>query len=240
MVIRAAYDNFDRYYSPAVVFMTASEIMTTPHVQYFTVDYDGATITMTSNPSACPLTFTVSEDGSGVDNIEIRENGVLLGAAETSSAAVDAEGEWYFGASGNGGTLYYCPSNGSSYVISVTDNTGGTSTFSGTKGGTLADGSVSGWVGPNPFDPATDEAVYINVGLEQSANVVVTIFDYTGRVVKTINAGAMGAGETSIAWDGRTAEGTVVADGAYMARIEASGSAGSTASAVVWIAVVEK
>ena len=236
----SAYDNFERYYATTGGVHDCVGNYTTPHVQYFTVDYDGATITMTSNPNACPLTFTVDEDGSGVDNIEIRENGVLLGAAETSSAGVDEEGEWYFAESGNGGTLYYCPSNGATYVITVTDNTGGSSTFTGTKGGTLTDNDVTGWAGPNPFDPAVDDAFNINVGLAGAANVIVRIYDYTGRIVKTINAGSLGAGETAIAWDGRTDEGTQVADGAYMARIEASGLYGSTASAVVWIAVVEK
>ena len=234
-----AYDNFDRYYSVSGGVHDCVGNSTTPHVQYFTVDYDGATITMTSNPNACPLVFTIDEDGSGVDNIEIRENGVLLGEAQGSIGAVDEEGEWYFASSSNGGTLYYCPSNGSSYVISVTDNSGGTSTFAGTKGGTLSDGSVTGWAGPNPFDPATDDAFNINVGLEQAANVVIRIYDYSGSLVKTINAGNLGAGESAIAWDGRTDGGTMVADGAYMARIEASGS-GSSASAVIWIAVVEK
>jgi hypothetical protein len=236
----SAIDNFDRYYSTSGGVYDCVGNNTTPHVQFFTVDYDGATITINSNPNACPLMFTIQDDGAGIDNIEIRENGVLVSAAETSAGAVDESGEWYFGASGTGGTLYYCPSLGATYEIKVTDNMGVVTIYTGTSQGVLSDGSVSAWVGPNPYDPETDADFAINVGLESAANVMVQIFDYAGGLVKTINAGALGAGETRVPWNGRTDGGTLVGNGAYMARIEASGTNGSTASAVVWIAVVEK
>jgi flagellar basal-body rod modification protein FlgD len=136
--------------------------------------------------------------------------------------------------------LYYCPSLGVTFEIKVTDELGGTSTFTSTNQGALTDGSVSAWVGPNPYDPESDDDFSINVGLAQAANVVVQIYDYAGGLVKTLNAGALGAGETRIPWNGRTDGGTMVGTGAYMARVEASGTNGSAASAVVWIAVVEK
>ncbi|MGB5105495.1 MAG: FlgD immunoglobulin-like domain containing protein [Candidatus Zixiibacteriota bacterium] len=234
------WDNFDHYYYHGGGASDCAGNYADPHVQYFTVDYDGANIIMTSNTNACPLTFDVEDDGAGVASIEIRENNVLLDDAESSAGAVDESGEWYFAESGNGGTLYYCPSLGVTFEIKVTDELGGTSTFTSTNQGNLGEGSVSAWVGPNPYDPESDEAFSINVGLAQAANVVVQIYDYAGGLVKTLNAGAVGAGETRIPWDGRTDGGTMVGTGAYMARIEASGTSGSAASAVVWIAVVEK
>ena len=236
----SAWDNFDRYYAHGHGVSDCVGNHSDPHVQYFTVDYDGANISMTSNPNACPLTFDIEDDGAGVESVEIRENNVLLGSAEESAGDVDASGEWYFAASGNGGTLYYCPSLGVTFEIKVTDELGGTSTFTSTNQGSLGEGSVSAWVGPNPYDPESDDDFSINVGLAQAANVVVQIYDYAGGLVKTLNAGALGAGETRIPWNGRTDGGTMVGTGAYMARVEASGTNGSAASAVVWIAVVEK
>jgi glucose/arabinose dehydrogenase len=53
----------------------------------------------------------------------------------------------------------------------------------------------------------------------------VSVYDLQGRLVRTVQHSAVGAGEHSIAWDGRDDAGRSVADGIYLARIEVGGSA---------------
>ncbi len=236
----SAWDNFDLYYDAGDGVEDCVGNNTTPHVQFFVVDREGATVTLQNEADACPLIFQIADDGSGMDDLEIFENGVeVTRAAQANAAAVDAAGEWYFMASGSGGTLYYCPENGVNYEIRVTDNTGSVTNYYGTKAGVFSDGDVSGWAGPNPFDPETESFAF-NVKLEKAAdNIVIRIFNMAGEHLKTINYGAMGAGEHAVAWNGRTDGGTMVADGGYIAEVVASGKS-SSAYTVIRFAVVEK
>jgi flagellar basal-body rod modification protein FlgD len=60
------------------------------------------------------------------------------------------------------------------------------------------------------------------VDLAQAADQVkVTIHDASGREIRTINLDAQAAGPSAFAWDGKTADGTQAADGAYSFSVSA-------------------
>jgi flagellar basal-body rod modification protein FlgD len=71
----------------------------------------------------------------------------------------------------------------------------------------------------------------VNFSLAQAANQVsVAIKDSTGATVKTIAAGALGAGEGSIGWDGSTDSGSQANPGTYSFSVTAQDSTGSNIS----------
>jgi len=75
---------------------------------------------------------------------------------------------------------------------------------------------------PNPFNPDT----WIPYQLSSDAQVNLTIYDMTGRVVRTIEVGSKPAGRyksksKAIYWDGHNEFGERVASGVYFYRIEA-------------------
>jgi flagellar hook assembly protein FlgD len=64
---------------------------------------------------------------------------------------------------------------------------------------------------PNPFNPSTR----IEFVLERASNVELAVFDLAGRHLVTLQQGALDAGEHSVTWDGRTAQGAAVSAGQY-------------------------
>jgi hypothetical protein len=72
---------------------------------------------------------------------------------------------------------------------------------------------------PNPFNPTTT----ITYDLPKNGNIKLKIFDPTGQEVKTLINGYESAGSHAISWDGTNANGTIVASGIYMYRLEANG-----------------
>jgi len=70
---------------------------------------------------------------------------------------------------------------------------------------------------PNPFNPGTE----IQFVLPESANVKLTIFNLLGKEVRIIFEGTRPAGVYSISWDGRDNQGTKLATGIYIYRLEA-------------------
>jgi hypothetical protein len=75
---------------------------------------------------------------------------------------------------------------------------------------------------PNPFNPTT--VIRYDVP-ENGGDVSLRIYDTVGRVVKTLVAGTLAAGERSITWDGHDDAGRPVASGVYFCRLTASGYA---------------
>lgn len=78
---------------------------------------------------------------------------------------------------------------------------------------------------PNPFNPST------RLVLELPANVArarLEIFDLQGRHVRTLLDGPLAAGRPQVAWDGRDDSGRALASGAFVARLAADGSVGTT------------
>lgn len=69
---------------------------------------------------------------------------------------------------------------------------------------------------PNPFHGGTA----IAFELARGAAVRLTVHDVTGRLVRTLAAGAMPAGSHRVAWDGLDAGGVSLAAGCYFARLD--------------------
>ena len=74
---------------------------------------------------------------------------------------------------------------------------------------------------PNPAHGATS----LRFGLPSNARVSLTIFDVSGRLVRSLANGAYGAGEHAMSWDLRNESGSTVGGGIYFARLEAGGIA---------------
>jgi hypothetical protein len=71
-------------------------------------------------------------------------------------------------------------------------------------------------IAPNPsVGPAV-----VRYELARDAQVAITIFDVSGRLVARLEGGALTAGPHECAWDGRDAGGRLVAPGTYMLRID--------------------
>lgn len=70
---------------------------------------------------------------------------------------------------------------------------------------------------PNPFNPATT----IRFGLAAQGRVTISIFDVSGRLVRTLVDGPRSAGLYKETWDGRGAGGSAVASGVYFYRLRA-------------------
>ena len=72
---------------------------------------------------------------------------------------------------------------------------------------------------PNP----SDDHVTIGFSLPASGAVTLRLFDLSGRLVTTLVAEDLSAGEQSVIWDGRSESGVRVSPGVYFCRLEAQG-----------------
>jgi flagellar hook assembly protein FlgD len=78
---------------------------------------------------------------------------------------------------------------------------------------------------PNPFNPET----WIPFALAESGPVTFTIYDVSGRSVRTLHLGALPAAwydtrDTAAHWDGRNDAGERVVSGVYIAELDAGGA----------------
>jgi len=71
----------------------------------------------------------------------------------------------------------------------------------------------------------------MGIDLPSEAIVSLTIKDAAGKVVASLDKGTMGAGTHLLQWDGRDAQGTKLADGAYSVEISAKDSSGKAVNA---------
>ncbi|MBD3368264.1 MAG: hypothetical protein GF405_08885 [Candidatus Eisenbacteria bacterium] len=72
---------------------------------------------------------------------------------------------------------------------------------------------------PNPFNPTT--TVRYNVAAGHESDVTLSLYDVTGRVVKTLVDRPVGPGRHSVCWDGRDERGRLCASGVYFLRLVA-------------------
>lgn len=70
---------------------------------------------------------------------------------------------------------------------------------------------------PNPFNPSTR----INYALPVAGNVRIEVFNILGQKVKVLADGYEEAGYKSVVWDGKDDQGSQVASGVYLYRINA-------------------
>jgi hypothetical protein len=74
-----------------------------------------------------------------------------------------------------------------------------------------------GEIYPNPFNPSTT----IPFTLTSQANVTLSIFDARGKLIRTLEDGALPAGMHQVVWDGRDNTGGQAATGVYFVRLVA-------------------
>jgi hypothetical protein len=82
---------------------------------------------------------------------------------------------------------------------------------------------------PNPFNPQTN----LRYALPRDGNVVVTIHDLQGRLVRTLVDGTQTAGEHQVRWDGRGDDGRSVPSGPYLGRVSGGGQVRSVKLALL-------
>jgi hypothetical protein len=82
---------------------------------------------------------------------------------------------------------------------------------------------------PNPARGGT----LLRFGLARDGMAKLAIYDAAGRLVRTVHAGTLAAGEHAIRWDARADGGHDVAPGLYLARLEAPGAAAMVRRIVV-------
>ncbi len=74
---------------------------------------------------------------------------------------------------------------------------------------------------PNPFNPHTS----IGFDLYRDGPVKLSIFDLSGRKLRTLVDADLSAGEHTVTWDGKDAVGNELPSGIYLSRIEGAGGA---------------
>jgi len=72
---------------------------------------------------------------------------------------------------------------------------------------------------PNPFNPSTT----ISFGLPEKASVCLSVYDISGRLVRTLARTDLNAGEYRILWDSRDDAGSAVPSGVYFYHLRAGG-----------------
>ncbi|MCD4848100.1 MAG: PQQ-binding-like beta-propeller repeat protein [Candidatus Aegiribacteria sp.] len=77
---------------------------------------------------------------------------------------------------------------------------------------------------PNPFYSAAS----ISFELSEPGWTSVTVYDLSGRIVRTLENSELGTGQHSIVWDGRRKNGEPVSAGLYLCRIESGGISETT------------
>jgi hypothetical protein len=82
---------------------------------------------------------------------------------------------------------------------------------------------------PNPFNPSTS----VRFALPTAGPVRLTVYDLSGRRVRTLVDGDLPAGEHVRRWDGRDQRGVAVASGMYVLRLEADGTVRTRKAALI-------
>ncbi|MCD4846741.1 MAG: PQQ-binding-like beta-propeller repeat protein [Candidatus Aegiribacteria sp.] len=77
---------------------------------------------------------------------------------------------------------------------------------------------------PNPFYSSAS----ISFELSEPGWTSVTVYDLSGRIVRTLENSELGNGQHSIIWDGRKENGEVVSAGLYICRIQSGGVSENT------------
>ncbi len=98
----------------------------------------------------------------------------------------------------------------------VQDNT---SDVNDNRGGVTPDSWALDGAYPNPFNPSTT----LNFTVGEPAQVRLIVFDVLGRHVNELVNTRLSAGQHSVVWDGRDANGHLVASGTYFFKLEADG-----------------
>ena len=74
---------------------------------------------------------------------------------------------------------------------------------------------------PNPFNGETKIRFHVPDDLGATSNILIQIFDISGKKVRTLVKGEFEAGHYTSSWDGRNDDGKTVSSGAYLYRVSA-------------------
>jgi hypothetical protein len=80
-----------------------------------------------------------------------------------------------------------------------------------------ADAHIALEAAPNPFQDQTEVRLVLD---SDRAEVLVEVFDVSGRLVRGLHAGPLGAGKHSFTWDGKDQAGRQTPAGIYLVRVE--------------------
>lgn len=83
------------------------------------------------------------------------------------------------------------------------------------------------------FDGASPASLQFSLPVPASS-ATVTISDASGHAVRTATLGALAAGDSEIAWDGRDNSGALLPPGAYSFAVQAASASGSTIAATTY------
>jgi len=175
----------------------------------------GSFVTSDVNLSSLTLTFNGVTVTSGSTQLVADANSNDVGEIEACFTADQLT--TLFTALGAGETM-------------VTVTVGGNLTSGGTLEGTMdqhvvvgsrlankGHGRMNVMARPNPLNPKTD----LSFRISRPGSVKVALFDARGRLVRTIMAQTLAAGDHSVPWDGTDDRGGKVSSGQYFFRIQA-------------------
>ena len=186
------------------------------------------------NKSLRPIVIGITDARSGIDwcTLEFFEDSLLLceglECGDTTVVIDTVKGR-----------IEYMPPAGMRHVeIYIRDHAGNLSTCSFyTEEEELSFRNPYNY--PNPFDPRETRTTIMTQSTK-SAYVTVKIFDFAGEHVTTLWKDKWVGTYTALYWDGRTEDGTDVADGTYLCHIKARDNNGSVKTAVIKITVLKK
>jgi len=102
----------------------------------------------------------------------------------------------------------------------------------------VGDGPAAGALaltGAWPSPARAGETMRFRCALPAAATVRLAIVDVRGRTVATAYAGALPAGPSEVAWDGRTDSGAAVGPGLYFARLTTAAQGPAAVRRVIWL-----
>jgi hypothetical protein len=109
-----------------------------------------------------------------------------------------------------------CTANGECIDLGNNDNWN----FVGTAVGDVPPPRLSLRAAPNPFNPSTN----LHYGVPSAGKVTIRVYGVRGELVRTILSARREPGVYMESWDGRDDDGTAVATGLYLCRIESNGA----------------
>lgn len=103
------------------------------------------------------------------------------------------------------------------------------------EGGAADPDSTHTYAAPSPFAPSRDEHTRIVFGLQNPAEVSISLYDFASRPVRelVVNQLRSGQGYHYINWDGRDDDGDLVANGVYFYRLSTDDRAQAFGKVVV-------
>jgi hypothetical protein len=187
---------------------------------------------------APPIKIKFTDSKSGVDwsTLVFKVDGQVVSEESNESLTVEEDQ----------GLIEYWPKPGrKQIVVSVNDNAGNMSMVwpFWSEAGELyfINGKDGVYNYPNPFDPR-EKSTYIVLGLSKSVLATIKIYDFAGEYVRTLGPpDQVVKPNQEIPWDGKTDDGTEVANGTYLCYIKARDlDASKTVTAVIKITVLKK